>query len=84
MHADDCEIRAKILELVAVRGAGKSICPSEVARALSPDAWRPAMPQVRAVAQQLVEEGLICAMQRGQAVAPRDAHGPLRLTLKME
>ena len=41
-----------ILRLTAQRGAGKSICPSEVARALRPD-WQPLMPVVRQAAARL-------------------------------
>ncbi len=38
------DIEAAIVGLVARRGAGKTICPSEVARALGgdhPDGWGP-------------------------------------------
>ena len=35
------EIERAILDLLAERGAGKTICPSDAARALAPDIWPP-------------------------------------------
>ena len=51
----DAEIRQTILALAAERGAEKTLCPSEVARALraEEETWRALMPQVRQVAQAL-------------------------------
>lgn len=70
MTEDD--IRATILRLVAGR---RSICPSEVARALAPD-WRPLMPRVRQVAAGM--HG-IAVTQGGVEVDARTARGPVRL-----
>ena len=50
---------ATILEMAAARGEGKSFCPSEVARALSSDDWRPLLTHVRAAARRLAEAGQI-------------------------
>ena len=61
-----------------MRGRGKSLCPSEVAKALSPD-WRPLMPEVRRVAADIAE---IVATQNGVEVDPRTARGPIRLRLR--
>lgn len=74
----DAAIRARILELVAERGPGKTFCPSEVARALGAD-WRALMPEVRRVAGILVREGLVEATQRGERVDPETARGAIRL-----
>lgn len=71
-------VRATILDLALQRGRGKSLCPSEVARALAPD-WRPLMAEVRAVAAAMPE---IVAMQNGQEVDPLTARGPIRLRLR--
>ena len=55
-HADSTDaarIEAAMLALLAERGPGKSICPSEVARAIGgphPDGWGPLMQPVRRVA----------------------------------
>jgi hypothetical protein len=71
-------IRAAILDLALQRGRGKSLCPSEVARALDPD-WRRVLPEVRAVAAAMPE---IIATQRGTEVDPVTAKGPIRLRLR--
>ena len=71
-------IRAAILELALQRGRAKSLCPSEVAKALAPD-WRGLMPEVRAVAAGMPE---IVATQAGVEVDPLSASGPIRLRLK--
>lgn len=73
-------IRAVICDLLARRGPGKSICPSDAARALS-DAWRPLMPLVRAEAAAMVAQGHLIITQKGRAVAPETARGPIRLRL---
>jgi len=68
---------------VLERGQGKTICPSEVARALcgGEDEWRALMPRVREVAAELVSEGLIVVTQKSIAVDPQKAKGPVRLGL---
>lgn len=71
-------IEAEIAAQVAKRGAGKTICPSEVARALADD-WRDLMPEVRAVAGAMVRAGRIVATQGGAVVDPEAAQGPIRL-----
>ncbi|MFN3822464.1 MAG: DUF3253 domain-containing protein [Pseudorhodobacter sp.] len=70
-------IRAAILDH-ALRRAPKTLCPSEVARALSPD-WRPLMPHVRAVAAGMAEVEIL---QKGAPVPdPAACRGPVRLRL---
>jgi hypothetical protein len=71
-------IRAAILDLALARGRGKSLCPSEVAKALAAD-WRPLMPKVRAVAAGMPE---IMATKGGAEVDPLTARGPIRLRLR--
>ena len=71
-------IRAAILDLALRRGRTKSLCPSEVAKALAED-WRPLMPEVRAVAAAMPE---IMATQGAVEVDPVTARGPIRLRLK--
>ncbi|XP_037775873.1 LOW QUALITY PROTEIN: exocyst complex component 5-like [Penaeus monodon] len=77
----DALIRSKIIELVQARGVRKTVCPSEVARALSPKAWRDLMPAVRKIGAQLVKEGLILVTQRGTIVDLATAQGPVRFGL---
>lgn len=72
-------IAVAIRRLLRERGAGKSICPSEVARTLAPTAFRALMDEVRAVAAQLVRAREIVVMQRGAVVDMTAARGPIRL-----
>lgn len=73
-------VEAAILDLATKRGAKKTLCPSEVARALDPD-WRPLLPEVRAAAKRLQAAGRIQATQGGAPVDPVAATGPIRLGL---
>lgn len=65
--------------LLAARAPGKTVCPSDVARALAPEGWRPLMPLVRDVARSRALAGTIVVMQRGLVVDIDDARGPIRL-----
>jgi hypothetical protein len=72
--------RRAILELLAQRDPGKTICPSDAARVLGgDDGFRPLMALVREAAGQLVKEGRIEVTQRGETVNPSRAKGPIRL-----
>lgn len=72
------EIAAEIARQVSTRGAGKTICPSEVARALADD-WRTLMPHVREVAGEMAARGEIVVTQKGRVVDIGSARGPIRL-----
>jgi hypothetical protein len=77
-------IEAAILELVAARGPGKTICPSEAARALGgphPDGWGRLMKPVRAAAVRLAHQGRLSILRNGRAVDPDDFRGVYRLSL---
>jgi hypothetical protein len=76
--ASRADIVATTRALLAQRAPGKTICPSEVARALADD-WRPLMPQIRAVAAELVAAGEIEMTQKGTPIDPHGARGPVRL-----
>lgn len=80
-NTSEALIESTLLDLVTQRGAGKSICPSEVARAISPEDWRPLMAEVRTKAKELVLQGKILVTQRGEPVDLDTAKGPVRLTL---
>jgi Protein of unknown function (DUF3253) len=74
------DARRAILELLAQRAPGKTICPSDAARALAgDDAFRPLMDTVRDAARELVAEGEIDVTQRGEVVDLDAARGPIRL-----
>ena len=64
------EIAATMRAMVAARGVGKTICPSEVARAVAPEAWRELMPEVREVARTLARVGEVVVTQRGVVLGP--------------
>ncbi|MET0449005.1 MAG: DUF3253 domain-containing protein, partial [Aeromicrobium sp.] len=64
--ADDLERR--ILELLASRASTSTICPSDVARQVAPDDWRPLMDPVRDAAQRLVDRGEVEITQKGEVV----------------
>ena len=75
----ETEARAAILELLAKRGPEKTICPSDAARALAGDEFRPQMDTVRDAARALVAEGRIEVTQGGDRVDLDAAKGPVRL-----
>ncbi len=80
------QARDATLTLLAARGAGATICPSEVARVLvgateSADMaaadWRSAMPEVHAAVDRLMAEGLVRLSWKGETLAARA--GPYRI-----
>ena len=75
-------IAAEILRQTAARGADKSICPSEVARALAPEeeAWRRLLGPVRAAAIRLAREGRIEVLRKGK---PADPAGEIRGVIRL-
>ncbi|AWI89739.1 DUF3253 domain-containing protein [Methylobacterium sp. DM1] len=83
--ADEAAIEETMLRLVSERGAEKSCCPSEVARALGgphPDGWGPLMQPVRRVAVRLTKQGRVQILRKGKPVAdPDDFRGIYRLSL---
>ncbi|MEM7387195.1 MAG: DUF3253 domain-containing protein [Verrucomicrobiota bacterium] len=77
-------LRKAILDLLARRKPGATICPSEAARLVAPDGWRDLMELTRRVALVLVNEGLVDICQKGNVVDPSAGiKGPVRLRLKM-
>jgi hypothetical protein len=76
------EIETTIRELLERRGPGKTICPSDAARALGgDDAFRPLMEPVRAAARAMVDRGELEITQSGRVVDPERARGAIRLRL---
>lgn len=72
-------ISTTIDELLEARGAGKTICPSEVARKLGGDKWRDLMQPVRDVAAERSDAGELAVTRGGKQVDPRNPGGPIRL-----
>lgn len=75
-------VREAILELTAARGAGKTICPTEAAKAVSEARWQKLLPDVRAEAVRLHKAGRIAVYRKGKPVADPDTFkGVYRLGL---
>lgn len=80
MTTDDDRIAETLLDLARSGALGPSFCPSDAARRLRPEDWRPLLPRVREVASRLQRDGLIHVTQRGKAVDALSAKGPIRLS----
>jgi hypothetical protein len=80
MSVTDEQVRRAIDGLLAERQPGATICPSEVARALAAPDWRHLMPQVRAVALAMANDGALAVLQGGTPLALDGVlRGPIRL-----
>ena len=71
----------EIMRQARERGAGKSICPSEVARALGGEDWHPLMTPVRNAAIGLARQGLLLILRKGKPVEPEGVKGVIRLAV---
>jgi hypothetical protein len=76
---DDLDLERRVLAMLDDRAPTSSICPSDVARAVAPDDWRPLMEPVRQAARRLVERGEVEITQRGAVVDPSAVKGPIRI-----
>lgn len=70
-----------IVELVSERGAEKTVCPSEVARAKRDENWQQLMGEIRVRAVKLADAGQIVIYRKGKPVDPHDFKGVYRLGL---
>ena len=68
-----------ILRLIEACAPGKTICPSDAARAERGEEWRSAMKPTRRVAQKLAREGRIAIYRKGKPVDPEAMKGVIRL-----
>jgi hypothetical protein len=55
-----------------------TICPSEAARTLAPDSWRPLMETARSAGRRMANRGEILVQQGGRTIDPQDLRGPVR------
>lgn len=80
VEADRPALERLLVSLLAHRGGEASMCPSEVARAAEPEAWRALMPAIRSAAAGLAAAGVIEVTQQG-VVVPAEGpwRGPIRL-----
>ena len=84
MADTDRALADAIVDLLDHRAAGATICPSEAARRVDPDAWRDLMPDARRVAGDLADDGRIEVTRRGEVVDPGTVRGPVRLRYPAE
>ncbi len=73
-----------ILELLAQRREGATICPSDAAKAVAgrdETDWRPQMDAARDAARRLAAQGAVEVTQRGAVVDLDSARGPIRIRL---
>lgn len=77
----DVAIRALLRE----RGADKTVCPSEVARAMAAASgskeWHSLMPRIRETAAKLAARGELVVTQKGNVVDAIGVHGSIRLAI---
>lgn len=78
---DDARLEQTVLDLLARRKEGATICPSEVARAVAADGqeWRDLMDPVRAAVGRLVDRDEVDVTQGGEVVDLATARGPIRV-----
>lgn len=79
---DRTTIADAIETAVRERGAGKTVCPSEVARALvgsDEKLWRQLMKPIKTEAMRLAREGRVDIRRKGQSVAPEGLKGIYRI-----
>ncbi|GLK69391.1 hypothetical protein GCM10008179_30290 [Hansschlegelia plantiphila] len=79
---------ALVLRLVIERGAGKTICPTEAAKAsgVAPEEamWGARIKAVRAVAVSLAKRGEVSIYRKGKPVDPEGFKGVYRIGLPPE
>ena len=75
----DHALEASIERLLDERAGGATICPSEAARDVGGDEWRPLLEPARAAARRLCADGRVVITQGGRTVDPSTAKGPVRI-----
>jgi len=75
----DLALERAVLDLLAARAEGATICPSEAARAVGGEQWRELMEPARQAARRLVTSGDVEITQAGAVVDPSTAKGPVRV-----
>lgn len=78
---EDDALEIAILDLLARRAGGATICPSEAAKGVAgPEGpWRDLMEPARQAARRLVAVGEVVLTQKGKVVDPSTARGPIRI-----
>ena len=76
---DPSLISREIQLMLDLRGNGKTICPSEVARKLDSTSWRDHMENVHEVVIAMVEVGMVIITQKDKPVDPLTRKGAYRI-----
>lgn len=83
LNDTDRALERAILDLLAKRARGASICPSEAARQVATDTeWQGLMERTREAARRLIARGKVQMRQGGRVVDASTARGPVRLYLR--
>ncbi len=77
----DKDLEQAVLDLLADRRVGGTICPSEAARRVRATGWEELMEPARSAARRLADQGLVEITQGGRVVDPSTARGPIRIRL---
>ena len=73
-------LRTAILEMCRQKKSN-TFCPSEVAKMMFPEDWEQFLEEVRSVAMEMNQEGLIRIIQNGKPVDPDSVPiGPIRIS----
>jgi sarcosine oxidase gamma subunit len=75
----DRALEQAISDILDARALTSSTCPSEAARRVAPDDWRPLMEPARRAARRMVARGEAEITQGGSVVDPSTAKGPIRI-----
>lgn len=77
------EIAEAVVRLATARGADRSLCPSDVARALAGTDrdWRRLMPLIHAVVERLARDGRVSISKAGRPVGIGRPRGAYRVRL---
>ena len=67
------------IEALLRQRAGHSICPSEAARVVDPQNWKPLMEPARMAARRLARRGRLRILKQGCTIDPDAVRGPIRL-----
>jgi hypothetical protein len=77
----ESSISDTIIQMATERGTDKTICPSEVARAMFDTGWRKHMNDVRTAAISLQQQNKVLITQNGKPVDVNDIKGPIRIKI---
>jgi Protein of unknown function (DUF3253) len=77
-------LAAVALALASHRAPDRTICPSDIARAIGGPSWRSLLDQVRQVVSTLAQEESVEILQKGKRVDPlRPWRGPIRIRARV-